>query len=169
MARPGLRGFAQHARYAVFTHGNRSLIAEGACAFAESKGVEIRHPFHDRRLTNFCMGAAGIHLRDKVYRKRILRAAMTGTLPEIVRTRTTKAMFVGHSVDAIDALFAQRPASELLPVQLGWVDGKCIEQLHAPFSKWRREGSTGSLPVHPWGPVWFAIAVDIWLKNAAGM
>ena len=168
-ARPGLRGFAQKSRYSVFSHGNRSLIAEGAIAYAESKGVEMRHPFHDRRLTSFAMGAAGIHLRDKTYRKRLLRAAMVGTLPEIVRTRTTKAIFVGHSVDAIDALLADRPASELLPVQLGWVDGACIEQLHAPFAAWRREGSTGAVPETTWGPVWNAISVDIWLRNAAGM
>lgn len=168
-ARPGLRGFAQRARYGVFSHGNRSLIAETAFAYAESRGVEVRHPFHDARITRFAMGAAGIHLRDKTYRKRVLREAMRGTLPEIVRTRTSKAIFVGYSADAIDALLADRPVRDLLPVQFGWLDGERIEQLHAPFSAWRREGSSGPLPNSPWGPVWAAIAVDIWLRNAVGL
>ncbi|PLK24413.1 asparagine synthetase B family protein [Novosphingobium sp. TH158] len=167
--RPGVRGFAQQSRYTVYSHAMRSIVAEGACAYAESKGVEIRHPFHDARLTRFCMGAAGNHLRDKTYRKRILRAATHGTLPEIVRTRTTKAMFVGHSVDAIDALFRRRATKDLLPVQFGWVDGARIEELHAPFAAWRRNGSTGALPTQPWGPVWSVLALDIWLRQAVGL
>lgn len=167
--RPDLRGFAQHSRYTVFSHGARQLNAETTIAYAESHGVEVRHPFHDARIANFSMGAFNNHFRVKSYRKLVLREAMRGTLPEFVRTRTTKAQFVGHTVDAIDALLADRPPSQMLPVQMGWVDGNRIEQLHAPFSQWRRDGSQGPLPENPWGPVWFAVAADIWLKQAFGL
>lgn len=169
LPRRGLRGFAQRSRYAVFTHGNRQIIAETALAYAASHGVEVRHPFHDARLTRFMMGAAGNHLRILGNRKLLLREAMRGTLPEMVRTRTSKAMFINHSVDAHQALLSQRPTSELLPVQLGWVDGDRIEALHAPFSKWRREGSHGPVPNEPLGPVWFTLAADLWLRHAFGM
>lgn len=169
LPRPGLRGFAQRSRYAVFTHGNRQLISESALAYAESNGIEVRHPFHDARLTRFMMGAFGNHLRVLNYRKLVLREAMRGTLPEFVRTRTNKAMFVNHSVDAHDAMLAERPANELLPVKLGWMDGDKIAALQAPYTRWRREGSQGPLPNKPMGPVWFALATDMWLEHAFGL
>lgn len=168
-SRPSLRGFAQHSKYTVFSHGARQLNAETTIAYAESRGIEVRHPFHDLRIANFSMGAFDNHFRVGMYRKLVLREAMRGTLPEMVRTRTTKAQFVGHTVDSINALLADRPPGKMLPVQMGWVDGDRIEQLHAPFRKWRSEGSQGALPENPWGPVWFAIAADIWLKQAFGL
>nr|WP_319566043.1 asparagine synthase-related protein [uncultured Rhodoferax sp.] len=165
----GIKGFAQHSRYAVYTHGNRQIIAATAMAYAESHGIEVRHPFHDARISSFAMGASGVHMRDKIYRKKILREAMRGTLPELVRMRTDKAMFVGHTVDAIDTILAHRAINDMLPVRMGWVNGKRIEQLHAPFSKWRRDGSQGPLPRNPWGPVWYCIATDIWMQHAFGL
>ncbi|NML04898.1 asparagine synthase-related protein [Sphingomonas sp. G-3-2-10] len=169
LPRDGIRGFAQHSRYAVFTFGNRQLIAQSALAYAESQGVEVRHPFHDARLTRFMIGASGNHMLVKNYRKLILREAMRGTLPEMVRTRTSKAAFTNHSVDAHQAMFTARPASELLPVKLGWMDGKEIAALHEPYLKWRREGSQGEFPHAPMGPVWFALATDMWLHHAFGL
>lgn len=169
LPRQGLRGFAQRSRYAVFTHGNRQLISESALTYAESHGIEVRHPFHDARLTRFMMGAAGNHLRVLNRRKLVLREAMRGTLPEMVRTRLTKTMFVNHTIDAHEALLAERPARELLPVKLGWVDGDRIAALQEPYAKWRREGSQGPLPEHPMGPVWFALAADMWLEHAFGL
>ena len=91
---------------------------------------------------------------------------MRGTLPELVRTRTTKAYFVGHIIDAIDGMFRERSPRDQLCVQLGWIDGDRIEALHAPFRKWREEGSSGPLPDTPWGPVWFMLAMGMWLENA---
>jgi len=169
LPREGLRGFAQRSRYAVFTHGNRQLISETAITYAESHGIELRHPFHDARLTGFMMGAFGNHMRHKNYRKLVLRNAMQGTLPEVVRTRTTKAVFAGHPIDAIDGLLREKPAQDLLPVKLGWIDGDRIAALQAPYTKWRREGSQGPMPDNPMGPVWFALATDMWLENAFGL
>jgi asparagine synthase (glutamine-hydrolysing) len=98
----------------------------------------------------------------------VLREAMRGTLPEFVRTRTNKALFINHSVDAHDAMLAERPANELLPVKLGWMDGDKIAALQATFTRWRREGSQGPVPNQPMGPVWFALATDMWLEHAFG-
>lgn len=169
LPRQGLKGFAQRSRYAVFTHGNRQLIAESALTYAETCGIEVRHPFHDARITRFMLGASGVHLSKPGLRKVVLREAMHGTLPEMVRTRTSKAQFVNHSIDTHEALFAERPASELLPVQLGWMDPGPIADIQASFAKWRREGSTGAMPARPMGPVWFALATDMWLRHAVGL
>lgn len=169
LPRQGLNSFAQRSRYAVFTHGNRQLIAESALTYAESCGIEVRHPFHDARITKFMLGASGVHLSKPGLRKVVLREAMRGTLPEMVRTRTTKTVFVNHSIDTHEALFAERPAADLLPVQLGWMEPGPIAAIQADFAKWRRDGSTGPMPDQPMGPVWFALATDMWLRHAVGL
>ena len=162
----GLRGFAQRSRYFVFTHGHRQTIAETALTYAEVHGIEVRHPFHDARLTRFMMGASGNHMRLQANRKVLLREAMRGTLPEMVRTRTSKAMFINHSIDAHEALLNARPMEEMLPVKLGWIDGKRVAGLHDTFSKWRRGGSQEPVPYIPLGPIWFTLAIDLWLRHA---
>jgi len=169
LPREGLKGFAQRSRYSVFNFGNRHLTSETTLGYAEGHGIEVRHPFHDARLVRFMMGASGVHLISSGLRKRLLREAMRGTLPELVRTRTTKVMFINHSIDAHEAMFVERPVSELLPVKFGWLDGDRIAEQHQAFMTWKREGSSGPLPPWPLGPVWFAHAADLWLRNAAGL
>jgi asparagine synthase (glutamine-hydrolysing) len=167
--REGLHGLSQKSRYSVFTHAGRHAIAEPAMAYAEMRGIEVRHPFHDIRLTRFYMGASGNHLRRYNCRKVLLREAMKGTLPELVRTRTTKAFFVSHTLAAIEGIFRERPPHAMLPAKLGWIDPDKILALNAPFVKWREEGSSGPLPKTAWGPVWFTVAADMWLQNAFGL
>lgn len=169
IARQGLSGMDQQSRYSVYSLGRRYTMVDTVLAYTEYHGVEIRHPFHDLNLTRFFMGAAGAHLRKFNTRKHLLREAMHGTLPEKIRTRRTKSYFVSHQVDAITELLRQRPAKDLLCVKLGWVDPERIEALNAPFAAWRREGSTGPIPASAWGPVWFALATDMWLEHAFGL
>jgi len=167
--RAGLRGMDQQSRYSVFSLGRRYTMVDTALAFAESHGVEVRHPLHDLRLTRFFMGAGGEHLRKFNTRKHLLREAMCGTLPEKIRQRRTKSYFVSHQVDAISELLRQRPVHELTPVKLGWVVPEKIAAMHAPFEAWRRNGSDGPIPGSAWGPVWFTLATDMWLEHAFGM
>ncbi|MCA1196388.1 hypothetical protein K9B35_00265 [Sphingomonas sp. R647] len=169
IARTGLRGMDQQARYSVFSLGNRYTFADTVLAFAENHGVEVRHPLHDRRLTDFFMGVAGEHLRKFNTRKYLLREAMKGTLPEKIRQRRTKSYFVSHQVDAIGELLRQKPVHELTAVKLGWVVPEKIAAMHAPFEAWRREGGQGPIPEGAWGPVWFTLATDMWLEHAFGL
>jgi asparagine synthase (glutamine-hydrolysing) len=164
-----LPGVAQKMRYGVFSLARRHVNVDNALAFTESHGIELRHPFHDLRLTQFYMGASGSVLRKDGQKKYILREAMRGTLPEMVRTRTTKAAFVGHTVDAIATMFRQRPPEDMISAKLGWIDPARIRQLHAGFQAWRDNGSTGPFPATAWAPVWFAVSLDIWLEQAAGI
>ncbi len=161
-----LPGFAQRQRYGVFRHARRHINVDAYLAYAESHGVEIRHPLHDLRLTRFFMGAAGGVLRRNGVKKHLLREAMRGTLPEMVRNRTDKAHFMASMVDAATDLFRERPPRELLVARMGWVDGDRLGAYHAVFQRWRESGSTGPAPREIWGPVWFALAMDMWLEHA---
>jgi asparagine synthase (glutamine-hydrolysing) len=164
-----LPSYAQNSRASVFNFSRRHINWDNVLAYAESHGIELRHPLHDLRIANFCMGASGNVLMKGGQKKWILREAMRGTLPEKVRMRQDKANLLGHIIDGTDVLFHERGLNNLLPVQLGWVDPKVIEQCHAPYRKWRADGSSGPLPDVPWNCVWFVLATDMWLTHAFGL
>jgi asparagine synthase (glutamine-hydrolysing) len=161
-----LPGLAQQQRYGVFRIARRHVNVEPYLAHAEHHGVEVRHPLHDLRLTRFFMGAAGGLLRKDGLKKHVLREAMRGTLPELVRTRTSKAQFMTHMVDAATELFRQRPPGEMLVARLGWVDSERLSAYHAVFQAWREAGPVAPVPREVWNPVWFALAMDMWLEHA---
>ena len=162
-------GFAQKQRYAIFTYARRHIAHDPVLAFAERHGVEMRHPMHDLRLAHFFMGVPGRMLRRNGEKKHILREAMRGTLPEIVRTRQDKAIFITSLIDVIAERFRECPPQQLLPVRMGWVDGDRIEAMFVPALEWRNAGSTGPLERARLGPVWFVVAMDLWLEHAFGL
>ncbi|MCW3848243.1 asparagine synthase-related protein [Sphingomonas sp. LB-2] len=162
-------GFAQKQRYATFTHARRHIAHDTILAAAERHGVEMRHPLHDLRLANFFMGVPGWMLRRNGEKKYILREAMRGTLTEKVRTRQDKAVFITSLVDAIEDRFAECPPQQLIPARMGWIDGDRVEAMFAPAREWRRAGSPGPLTRTRIGPVWFIVAMDLWLEHAFGL
>ena len=164
----GLPSFAQRQRYHVYAVARTHLNQENAVNYAASRGIELRHPLHDFRLTRFLMGAAGHMLQGHGQYKYILREAMRGTLPETVRTRPTKANFVPTLIDAVSTCLEQRTANELACVQNGWVDGDHIARAQQRYSDWRKAGCSDPAPEIHYGAVWYAVAVDLWLRHAAG-
>lgn len=164
-----LRGFAQRQRYNVFALARRHIAHEPVMAYAEQHGVEMRHPLHDLRLATFLMGVPGGMLLRDGEKKYLLRAAMRGTLPEVVRRRQDKARFVTCLIDAIADRFRECPPQQILPAKLGWVDGDKLQEMFAPALDWRAAGAVGQLTEGRIGPVWFVVAMDIWLEQAFGL
>ncbi|MFC6493746.1 asparagine synthetase B family protein [Ancylobacter dichloromethanicus] len=158
--------FAQMPRHAVIAQPYRELIFDPIQTMAAQYGVEQRHPLHDLRLLRFFMGAAGGMLLRSGERKHLLREAMRGTLPEVVRTRKTKAHFSAPIIDALAQAFDRRPPQEMRVVQMGWVDGDAIARLFEEHRQWRREGCAGAFPNNALAGLWFCFAVDLWLENA---
>ncbi|MES2442347.1 MAG: asparagine synthase-related protein, partial [Pseudomonadota bacterium] len=161
--------YAQKQRYATYAQARRHIGHDNILAYAERHGVEMRHPMHDLRLSRFFMGAAGPMLRRGGEKKHILREAMRGTLPESVRTRQDKAIFITAMVDTIAERFRERPPEAMLPAQLGWVDGAKVRAMFAPAQAWRDARSTEPLTRTTLGPVWFVVAMDLWLEHAFGL
>jgi asparagine synthase (glutamine-hydrolysing) len=162
-----LPGFVQPSRYKYFMVPYRHPF-ENTQAYAQARGVELRHPFHDLRLTTFAMGAAGAVMRADGRKKYILRQAMLGTLPEKVRLRTDKASFGTPIGDAIIALLQRRPLENMHCVRYGWVDPAMLQRFADEYRAWRTTGSIGQMPLGI-GRLWFAVSVDIWLENAFGL
>jgi asparagine synthase (glutamine-hydrolysing) len=161
-----LPGFAQQHRYNQFMVSR--YLFENMQAYAESRGVELRHPLHDQRLADFAMGASGTVMRGDGRKKYIMREAMQGTLPEKVRQRSDKTVFSVTIGDAVMGLLRERPLEDMLCVRHGWVDAGRLQQMADAYRAWRAAGAVGWSPASGVGPLWFAISVDIWLENAFG-
>jgi asparagine synthetase B (glutamine-hydrolysing) len=76
-------------------------------------GVEFRHPFFDRRLIEFMLAVPWEQRWLGGWSKRILRVALTGILPELVRKRKDKARFACIMAGEFRARQAKK-AAELL-------------------------------------------------------
>ncbi len=69
----------------LLRYGDRNSMAHS---------VEVRLPFCDHRLAEFVFGLPSSYLMGEAQTKRLLREAMRGILPEVVRTRWNKQGFV---------------------------------------------------------------------------
>jgi asparagine synthase (glutamine-hydrolysing) len=163
---PPLGSFAQRQRYHVYTLARRHMYIDNLLTYVASQNMELRHPFHDLRLTRFFMGCAGGVLTGGGWRKRLLRKTMENVLPEEVRTRTSKSNFTPSMTDAICRRFEERPPEDLMCAKLGWVDPARLRQIHQDYVAWTAAGAQGVFPSASYAPVWNAISVDLWLEHA---
>ena len=131
-----LRSSAQRARFARYTLARPHVNVDNLLALAAQTGVELRHPFHDLRLTHFLMGVPADMFRLNGLPKYLLRTAMRGTLPEVVRTRRSKTGFGQTILRALQQLLATTRVSDLQPVKMGWVDATGFERTLAQWHSW---------------------------------
>lgn len=160
------RQIGQRARAARYTSASAQVNLDNAFALAATHGVETRHPFHDLRLTRFVMTLPGAALRRGDRTKLVLREAMRDTLPEVVRTRSSKAGFRGPFIEAIEVCLDAAPIASLQPVQRGWVRPEHLESCWSSFRRWHAGGETTPVPDQHLGMLWFTIAAHLWLEAA---
>jgi asparagine synthase (glutamine-hydrolysing) len=122
-------------------------------------GVEVRHPFLDRRLVEYVLALPGEQLFKLGSSKVLLRRSMSGILPESIRLRSGKTQFtsfidlvLGRSADEILELLREPQSAGL-----GILDGEALRSAY--------------LNLVPGGPhplrraVWFALTLEIWLRR----
>lgn len=161
-----LDSLSQRQRFRPLYFARRHVNVDNVVAFAATRGVELRHPFYDRRLAEFLLATPGGLLQRGYTRKYLLREAMRGDLPEMVRTRSTKANFTTPFVDAVlDRLEATR-VDDLEVVRRGWVDGPRLDAMVDVYRRWAAHGDRNRFPTEPLAPVYVALATDLWLRHA---
>jgi asparagine synthase (glutamine-hydrolysing) len=98
---PGRVEETRRRQWQILTNGFTSHQCEVLNKTASHFSIESRHPFFDRRLLDFCLAVpAGQKLKNGFVRS-ILRRALNGTLPELVRWRVDKANIKPAIVDAL--------------------------------------------------------------------
>ncbi len=127
---------------------------------AAAFGIEVRHPFLDRRLIEFLVSIPPAQIYKVDLSKRLLRHAMAGLLPEAVRLRRAKThlnTFLDFSLgggrrDRIERLLASPLATDL-----GILDRK---HLLAAYKR-SQDGGSVAFDLHLWNP----IALEVWLRE----
>jgi asparagine synthase (glutamine-hydrolysing) len=127
---------------------------------AAAFGVEVRHPFLDRRLFEYVLAIPPEQLFRLGSYKNLLRRSMVGVLPEAVRCRKDKTRFASF----LDYLLREKetarieeilsaPRSEALEI----VDGAGLREAYRSYRAGRAGGWKRDL--------WYAITVELWLRR----
>ena len=126
--------------------------------------LDVRHPFLDRRLVEFGLGLPPDLTTRPHAGKWVLRQAMCGIVPEVVRTRVGKGSLNERHAWSLNA---QRPLLESLvrePIlaDLGVVDGAELRAAfdRAPQEAFRRAGPHSALQQ--------VLAIEAWLQLRTG-
>jgi asparagine synthase (glutamine-hydrolysing) len=152
------------ARQEIYTHlvaiPGYWRIANWHDRSAATYGIEVRHPFLDRRLFEYVLSIPGEQLFRLGRSKDLLRRSMAGILPESIRLRKRKTSFAPF----LDFLFRRRAAGEIrellqapVAADMGFLDGECLrtaclEFLNGGNDELRRD-------------LWYAITSEIWLRR----
>ena len=131
-----------------------SLVRE----FTHRNGLEIAMPLWDRRLLEFVLAVPADQLGRPQQTRWVLRAAMTGLLPEAVRLRPGKTTF--HPLFVVGLLRRERTTVERLLadpqiVRCGWVRPEWLQSELAAGENWSRNGYA----------LWQALSLEMWLQR----
>jgi asparagine synthase (glutamine-hydrolysing) len=157
---PGLKGhhFASRTQQAVFrivTAGYEAQVFEWNDRESARAGAEVRFPFFNRRLTEFCLRLPEDQRQRGSVWKLLLRNAMLGRLPERVRSKTYKAEFSELFENVISAPQGKaRLDNPAILRHTDWLD----PERFVP----RMKSMAGS---GRFWPLWVFLGVDLWLEN----
>ena len=149
-----------HSGYRIRALENWDRLAAVAGA-----GVEVRHPFCDRRLVEFASAVPDTEMVRGGEPKGLLRAALGSRLPDLVRHRRGKADFatlmnqrlIFDDADAIMSLLAGSRLEEI-----GLVDGKRARQHYDTYRKCYAQRLAAKQAVDS---VWQLPSLEGWLQE----
>lgn len=121
---------------------------------------ELRHPLHDRRLLEFGLSIPDMQRRHTDQEKYVIRNAMKGILPEVVRGRLSKGEFTPVFQQAVSEIGETKFFDFLteLANHRNWLNEQKIQDMYQQFE------TTGT---HIW-PIWVTIGMGIWIQVLSG-
>ena len=128
-------------------------------------GIEQRHPFTDRRMIELSFGLPEDQ-RLRKSQKFVLRKAMRGLLPEVVRQRQDKAEFSETLFRAVRRMSASA-GNRLWCEKLGWIDGNRFRALQRKMERLHSANDRAYIRL-VW-PLWMVCALDMWLDDRQSM
>ncbi len=126
---PETSSYDQFGRYGLANWGYLYHNLDSMTRLAATFGLDVVHPLNDRRLVEFLLSRPGHHLYADGERKRLLRESMKGILPEVVRTRKTKAEFSASMYEALDQTRGMADVNTFAAVEHGWLNRDGIQKL----------------------------------------
>jgi asparagine synthase (glutamine-hydrolysing) len=150
--------------YRILTQDNMPLAMEIIDAAAAAFSIEVRYPFWDRRLVEFCLALPPEQKLHRGFSRMVMRRAMHGLLPKKVQRRPGKTDFwpaFRHGLLAFE-----RP-------QLDQVVEHCLENLTAYFNVaalrqfyQRLQAGEATISSKDLLAFWRVISLALWLQYA---
>ena len=154
--------FSQGASFFCTTSPYYLLKLEVEERYFASDGIEIRYPFLDSRLVEFILSIPSARRTHNGVRKRILRTAMQGIMPEAIRMRRGKGDWTDVMDQALDPLCRLDP-----PAPLEDRSGRMGRYLNFRRAEELVTRYLGGARDLRW-EVWFLITVDRWIEKFWG-
>ncbi len=130
---------------------------------AASAGLQARHPLFDLDVVELCLRQPPLATFDRYRSRPVLRAAMTGLLPDAVRLRPRKALFDSVLVDCLDGpdrMAARRLLTEPGTELRAYVDQADLQRILFDTDRYRREQ-----PFRWMWQVWRLLTAECWLRT----
>lgn len=158
---PGrFRDKARQTLYSAFRQSPWSPVCEWYDRGANAFGIEVRHPFLDRRLAEYLFAIPPDRLFRAGESKPLLRQAMAGLLPEAVRLRRDKTRlgaFLDLSLQQGQRDWIDQILREPRAVAMGFLDG---DRFRAAYLRYRNGGLEEGQR-----SLWYALMLEIWLRQ----
>ncbi|HEV2491770.1 MAG TPA: asparagine synthase (glutamine-hydrolyzing) [Terriglobia bacterium] len=161
-ARVAFSSYALRDMHDGLRSGWHTLALELIERHASEFRVDVRHPFHDRRLIEFAFAIPEEQRLRRGQSKFVLRQAMQGLLPDTVRQRVGKADGSHMYADALDALGAERVIDSLSIASQGWVDKDQVNRMYKEMAAARETSDYPALP-HIM-TLWTVFNLELWFN-----
>ncbi len=153
---PGVEQMRELLNSGWTAHSNETT--ERSQSFA---GIEGRSPFFDRRIIEFAFAIPEDQRGRGESTKVVLRNAMRGVLPEIIRNRPGKAEFGHTACETLAQPEAQSTFRRLQLGEMGWIDAAVARRM---YDRALAAHASGKQAVRLW-PLWAIFATEIWVER----
>jgi asparagine synthase (glutamine-hydrolysing) len=154
---PHRMSFADRAVYEWYRSGALASAMEYQDRCVTRAGLEERHPFHDRRLVEFVFALPAEQRCQNGLIKFVLRNAMSGLIPEDIRTRPDKAGYGDIFLAALQKVRCEIPKLTALE-EAGWIDSAAFDRAFNQVFEPCDDDPPGI-----W-PVWSTLAMEFWYR-----
>jgi asparagine synthase (glutamine-hydrolysing) len=161
--RPGAEGAPSEAWARMrwrLDSGEEAWSKEKLDRTAAVTGVELRHPFYDRRLVELAFATPESARVGPRWNRVAMREAMKSRLPPEIASRVTKADMTSVLVSATRAHEVAASLEAAALVERGWVNRGAVAGLAASV--------IGGRNVFGAAPLWRLIGVEAWLNAGFG-
>ncbi len=148
----------------LFASGWTCRLLETIERAAADYGLELRHPFYDRRLVEFAVAIPESQRWRGRTTKFVMRQAMRPLLPETVYARMGKADASALVPGAVEVLGGEAALNDLhIGGRLGWIDTAAIAETYRRARRQFEQGTDGYCGAM--FSVWVTLAVDAWYRS----
>lgn len=154
--------FAQRHIYGSLAGGLMPYGLEVMSRLSESSEVELRHPFLDQKVIELALALPEEQRWRRNEVKYIIRQAMKGYLPEVIRNRLTKAEFSHVFAGVFQSLGGFRLFDSLSIGLIGWVDQDEVLEMYREFEELysQNDPNYGS----HLRQLWSIVGINIWFN-----